>query len=223
MTTSAPAASAEKTGRHQRSVKNYLIDSRFQLKYTGIIVGATLVISLILGLFLWSTSNKVVDESRKISDVVKMSIKDDPVYGDNPELTKAFSDSSSESDQKVLAQQRAMMVGVIGGLAVLVVLIGLLGIYFTHKVAGPIYKMKLLHKQVGSGKLSFRGGLRKGDELQDFFESFQAMVDSLRERQEKEITDLEAGIAAAKEAGASEDALAKLTAVRDEMKRSLET
>ena len=237
MTTSASAAPAEKTGRHQRSVKNYLIDARFQLKYAGLMVAVTLALSVVLGVFLWSTSNKVVDESKKVSDVVKMSIKDDPVYGDNPELAKAFNDSAGDSDQRVLAQQRAMMTGVVGGLGVLVVLIGLLGIYVTHKVAGPVYKMKMLLGQVGAGKLTFRGGLRKGDELQDFFEAFQSMVESLKARQEREVKELEEALAAVKAAGhhkcascgaeqtenSSEDSLAKIVAVRDEMKRGLES
>ncbi len=188
MTPSAPAAPADKqaTGRHQRSIKNYLLDAPFQLKYTGYLVGVALVISIVLGVFLWRTSGKVVEESnhvaeesKKVSDVVKMSIKNDPIYGDNPELMKSFNESSGDSDNKVqqqqdkvAAQQRQMLGSVVGGLTLLVVLIGLLGIYFTHKVAGPVFKMKQLLKQVAQGKLNFpRRGLRKGDELQHFFES----------------------------------------------------
>jgi nitrogen fixation/metabolism regulation signal transduction histidine kinase len=239
MTTSAPAAPAEKkSGRHQRSIKNYLLDAPFQLKYTGYLVGVALVISIVLGVFLWRTSNKVVDESakvveesKKVSDVVKMQIKDDPIYGDNPELTKAFNDSASDSDNKVAAQQdkvgaqqRLMLTSVIGGLTLLCVLIGLVGIYITHKVAGPIYKMKLLLRQVGQGKLTFpRGGLRKGDELQHFFDVFLKMTDDLKARQQREVEMLEAGIESAKSAGASEETLAKIVAVRDEMKASLDS
>ena len=220
MTTTAP--SAEKTGRHQRSLKNYLIDSRFQLKYTGFIVGATLLLSIILGVFLYTTSNKVVEESKTVSDMAKTQIKDDPIYGSDPDLMKSVADSTADVDQKVLLQQRAMMIGVVGGLTVLVVLIGLLGIYFTHKVAGPVHKMKGLLKQVGGGKLSFKGGLRKGDELHEFFETFQAMVDSLRARQQKEIEQLEAALVVAKEGGASDASLEKIGLVRDEMRRVLE-
>jgi hypothetical protein len=223
MTTQAPAAPAEKTGRHQRSIKNYLLDAPFQLKYTGYLIGVALVISIVLGVFLWRTSNKVVDESNKISDVVKMSIKNDPIYGDNPELMKSFTDSSAESDNRVLQQQRAMLGSVVGGLTLLCVLIGLLGIYITHKVAGPVYKMKMLLKQVGQGKLNFpRGGLRKGDELQHFFDAFLKMADDLKARQRNEVELLEAGIASAKSSGASDEALAKIIAVRDEMKASLD-
>ncbi len=223
MTTQAPAAPAEKTGRHQRSIKNYLLDAPFQLKYTGYLIGVALVISIVLGVFLWRTSNKVVDESNKISDVVKMSIKNDPIYGDNPELMKSFTDSSAESDNRVLQQQRAMLGSVVGGLTLLCVLIGLLGIYITHKVAGPVFKMKQLLKQVGQGKLNFpRGGLRKGDELQHFFDAFLKMADDLKARQRNEVEMLEAGIASAKSSGASDEALAKIIAVRDEMKASLD-
>jgi geranylgeranyl reductase len=54
------------------------------------------------------------------------------------------------------------------------------GIVFTHKVAGPIFKMKRLLRQVGAGKLVLRERLRKGDELQHFFEVFEEMVAELR-------------------------------------------
>jgi len=220
--TAASSPAPEKTGRHQRSAKNYLIDKRFQLKYTGFIVGMALVISIILGAFLVSTSRSVVEESKKVSQVATKNITDDPAYADNPELLKSFKDAADEQDRVTMARQRTMLASILGGLTLLVLFIGLLGIYFTHKVAGPIYKMKLLLRQVGQGKLNFRGGLRKGDELQDFFEAFAEMTASLKERQAKEIALLESGIEAAKTAGASTESLEKIVTVRDEMKRALE-
>ena len=77
------------TGRYKRSVRNLLIDSRFQLRYTAFLVIVAVVVSVVLGGFLYRTSREVVSESQKVvslsqnvSDVVKMSIKDN--YGDNP-------------------------------------------------------------------------------------------------------------------------------------------
>lgn len=223
-------------GRHQRSIKNYLLDARFQLKYTGFLVGVALVISGILGTFLYATSNevvaqsqKVVDETKKVSDVVRMNIKEDPIYKDNPELTKAFNDESVVSEQKIIAQQKellrkqtTMMMVLVIGLTLMVFLLGIVGIYFTHKVVGPIYKMKMLLRQVGDGKLNFQGRLRKGDELQDFFETFQQMVDKLKDRQAKEVATLEAAMAEARHDGAGEASLNKIMSVRDEMARALE-
>ena len=104
----------------------------------------------------------------------------------------------------------------------MVVLIGLLGIYYTHKVAGPIYKMKLLLGQVGRGKLNFQGRIRKGDELQDFFEAFESMVDKLKERQRIEVEQLEQAMEAAKSVGAGEDTIAKIEVVRDSMRKALD-
>jgi hypothetical protein len=234
MATSAQAAGS--APRYKRSVKNYLIDSRFQLKYTSFIIAIALVISAVLGAFLLNTSKqvvaesaKVVDESKKVSDVVKMSIKNDPIYGSDPELAKAFADASGGSDAKIIeqqkaleAQQKTMMYGLFGGLGLMVVLIGLLGIYFTHKVAGPIYMMKSLLKQVGEGKLNFNRRPRKGDELQDFFETFTVMVGDLKKRQEGEVEKLTEALEAAKSAGVSEDAVAKIASVRDEMRAALD-
>jgi nitrogen fixation/metabolism regulation signal transduction histidine kinase len=246
MTTSAqPAASAPK---YKRSIRNYLLDARFQLKWTGYIILVALVISALMGFFLWLSSRTVTQQSEKVimqgealiweskknSDLVRMQIKDQ--YADSPELSEQFDKDAQELDKNLQDKRRQleenaaqtkkhqvrMITYLVAGLTLLVVLIGLLGIYFTHKVVGPIYKMKLLLKQVGEGKLNFQGRLRKGDELQDFFAVFAAMVEKLKERQRREVEELEGAMSAAKDSGASEDAIGKIARVRDEMKAALE-
>ena len=52
----ASAAPLPTTGRHQRRLRNYLLDSHFQLKYTGYLVGIALLFSISLGLLIWRTS-----------------------------------------------------------------------------------------------------------------------------------------------------------------------
>jgi nitrate/nitrite-specific signal transduction histidine kinase len=231
-------------------MKNYLIDSRFQLKYTSYMLIAALIVAGVLGTFLWQTSQsvveqsksvasqsrKVADESRKVSDSVKMQIQRDPEYGADPELAKAFASASGSSDAEItkqsdavlkqqadlVEQQSRMRIVIVGVMALLVCAFGLLGIYFTHKVAGPIYKMKLLLTQVGDGKLNFEGRLRKGDELQDFFETFATMTDKLKARQSKETENLSRAIEAAREGGLGDATLAEFARVRDEMKAAID-
>lgn len=220
MTTSAaPAAPAPP---YKRSVKNYLIDRRFQLKYTSYILVVAVVISGILGAFLVYTSNAVVAESRKVSDVVRMQIKDDPIYGSNPELLKAYTSQADEGDAKVAGQQRMMLGGIVGGLGLMCVFLGLTGIVVTHKMVGPLYKMKMLLRQVGDGKLNYQGKVRKGDEFQDFFEVFADMVVKLKERQRNEVEELTVAVELAKKSGADAEALQRIEAVRDEMRAALE-
>jgi hypothetical protein len=246
MTTSAQPAPAARP-KYKRSIKNYLLDAKFQLKWTARIIFVALGISALLGVFLIRTSQQVTEQSQKViaqgsalinesqknSDLVKMQIKDD--YGDSPELAKAFNKSADDLDKQLHEkhkaleaqaaqtrdQQRTMILSLVAGLTLLVLLIGLLGIYFTHKVVGPIYKMKLLLKQVGDGKLNFQGKLRKGDELQDFFVVFEGMVDKLKARQAEEVATLEAAMAEAKATGASDAAISKIAQVRDEMQAAL--
>ncbi|MCU0693318.1 MAG: hypothetical protein MUF54_18160, partial [Polyangiaceae bacterium] len=91
-------------------------------------------------------------------------------------------------------QQHKTMYVLFGGLAVLVTVIGLVGIIFTHKTAGPVYRMSLLHGKVGDGQLRVETGLRKGDELQDFFSTFVSMVDQLRVLHTQQVDRLEAVI-----------------------------
>src|SRR5205085_1188468 len=142
---------------------------------------------------------------------------------------KDFEKESLTYDKKVddqqaalVKQQNTMLYVLVGGLALLVILIGMLGIYITHKVAGPIFKMKRLLRQVGEGKLTIDGRLRKGDELVHFFETFQTMVEKLRERQKREIEELEKAIELAKAGGASNESMARVILVRDEMKSALD-
>lgn len=222
--------------KFKRSIRNYLLDSRFQLKYTGWMLFGAIIISAVLGTFLLKTSNEVVAqsekvaaESKKVSDVMKMQVKDDPVYALDPVLAKAVGSAASSSDAEVQNQQRAllqkqrgMLNTVIGALLALVVLIGALGIYTTHKIVGPIYMMKLLLKQVGDGKLNFNRKPRKGDELQDFFEAFSRMVEKLKKRQRLEVERLEDAIDAAKAQGLSKEAIERFEAIKNEMRRPLE-
>src|SRR5258708_25714351 len=115
--------------RHQRKIKNSLLDSHFQLKYTGYLVATAILLSVVLGALLWSSSREViaqsqetvkqgqetvergqevVRESQKVSTVVHMNIVKDPVYGSNPELAAVFNESAREQDNRLEAQQKKL-------------------------------------------------------------------------------------------------------------------
>ncbi len=250
-------------GRKQRRLRNYLLDRRFQLKYSGYLVAIAAVLSIALGFILWRTSRsviaqsheavaqgqqvvargrEVVSESRKVSAVVQMNIVKDPVYNDNPALLDAFKTDAKKQDQRLEDQQKAlekqaaalkvqstqlakrqhtMFLSLCIVLTLLVLGVGFAGIVVTHKVAGPIFKMKRQIREVGEGKLKIPSKLRKGDELVDFFEAFEAMVRSLRANQAREIEMLESAIAKL-DGKTDEQALQSLRALDEEMKASLE-
>ena len=234
-------------GAHKRSVRNYLLDSRFQLKYTGFLVLVAVLISAVMGSVLYTTTRKMVeesakvvdlsrkvsDESKKVSEVSRMNIKD--LASDSPDLLAEFNKEADEHDRTLAEQQDAIaanqallitrqkvLIGsLVGGLALMVALIGVLGIYFTHKVAGPVYKMKRLLRQVGRGNLRVEARLRKGDELQDFFDTFTQMVAGLRDLEKKQLDELDRAVDAL-ERGAKSEATASLDTARDAMRLTLD-
>jgi methyl-accepting chemotaxis protein len=257
----AATASTMSSGRHQRRMRNYLLDRHFQLKYSGFLVGIVLLLSISLGIVLWRTSGaviaqsrdavgqgeqavslgrEVVTESRKVSAVVQMNIVKDPVYSDTPALLDAFKTDAAKQDERLKRQQqqleaqsaslklqserladkqRAMLLTLCVVLSLLVLGIGFAGIIVTHKVAGPIHKMKRQIRDVGEGRLTIPGKLRKGDELVDFFDAFDHMVKSLRARQEREIALLDAAI---EKLRSEPEALEPLRELRTEMQSALD-
>jgi methyl-accepting chemotaxis protein len=256
MDTTVPE-SVRVSGRHQRHVRNYLIDPRFQLKYTAFLVGLAVAFSLVLGGALWrmgsealSLSRTAVDkametvqrgqdlvrENQKVSTMARMTI--DRAYADQPELGRVFSEEDErraaslraeqarlEGDaQRLLAEaeglaqkQQTLMMVLVAGLSLLVLFIGIAGVVITHKVAGPIYKMKRQLREVGEGVLRRPSKLRKGDELVHFFEAFEDMIERLRQRQKYEVGQVDEVIAAIERGGESSAAVDHLYMLRNHM------
>ena len=125
------STAAAPAGRHQRSARNYLLDPHFQLKYSGLLVGLALFLSVALGLILWNTSTKVIEQSqraveqgretvergqetvergkevlvqsKRVSQVVAMNIAKE--YKDDPELAKTFAEEAAKDERKLEEEQ----------------------------------------------------------------------------------------------------------------------
>jgi methyl-accepting chemotaxis protein len=205
---------------HRRRIRNYLLDSHFQLKYASFLVSVAIVISALMGGVLHATtramvvesvlaveeSRKAAEESKKVSAVTRMNVRD--LAAESPELVAAFEKEADAYDKVIaehenaavahqvmlLERQRRMLTALVGGLTLMVLAIGLLGIYFTHKVAGPVFKMRRLLRQVGEGNLQVDARLRKGDELKSFFDSFTNMVAALRDRDARQLDEIGSAI-----------------------------
>ncbi len=158
---------------------------------------------------------EVVSESRKVSAVVQMNIVKDPIYQDNPDLLAAFEGDAKAQDDRLAAQQaglerqrqalatdaarlerfqRTMLFTLVGVLALLVLALGAAGIVVTHKVAGPLFKMKRHLADIAAGNFATPGSLRKGDELVDFFQALRDMIDSLRGRTEEQLALIDSAL-----------------------------
>ncbi len=248
--------------RSQRKLRNFLLDPRFQLKWTGYLMAVTLLVGGALSMLLWRTGREAISESQAavasaqeavqvgqqvlkksqdLSAVVKMNIAEK--YSDNPELGKLFTTEAQKGDEVLLArqkkfeqdaahllsqsteishQQHLLDLTLGGSLLMLALVIGCMGIVVTHKIAGPIYKMKRQFHDLAEGHLRMPSPLRKGDELGSFFAAFEGMVQSLRDRQEREIRRVEEILRSVRENPTDPGLPEELSKLRAEMQAELD-
>lgn len=183
------------------------------------------------------TGQQLVQESQKVSAVVSLSLIKNTDYADHPEVNEAFASDNQQLTAKMLERQQllerqalalgqnakalrtrqtSVLVTIFGTLSVLVVALGLLGIIFTHKVAGPVFKMKRHLRQLREGQLVEPAPLRHGDDLRDFFDEMCAAIRALREREQEDLVVFEAALVGLSN---SDDALRAKIEARCEAKR----
>lgn len=248
MTSQKPANEMDSVspGRHQRHLRNYLLDPKFQLKYANWAAAIVLVLSVGLGALLWRTSGEMLEqssaavalgeemlaESRKVTEVVSMSIARDPVYGSNPALKAAFegdalaqSQAHQEKQERLRLQAQALRAQsetfsriLVAALAGLVLVLWFGAIVLTHKIAGPVYKMRRQLRVFAKGDWSRPSPLRKGDELRSFFAAFESLVDSLRSERRTQLAMIEDAMV---DVPTTSPAYGRLKALREAMTKSL--
>ena len=238
MTSPAPTRSA-----HRRQVRGYLLDPRFQLKYTGLLVGVVLTVMVALGLVIYRTANVASDsadlaatqaeralkESDTASRVLRMSAaamgEDGAELGRTLDLEQAESDRAYKREILEIGQRRAgveqqrrrLVQLLLGGGAAVLVLLSVLGIFITHRIVGPVFRMKRLCRQVGTTRLDVKVELRRSDELEDLFDTFVQMTYSLKALQVGRLATLDATIAKAEAASVPGEVMDGLRALRAQL------
>jgi methyl-accepting chemotaxis protein len=117
-------------------------------------------------------------------------------------------------------------------IGVVIVIMSVLSIFITHKIAGPVYRLKKVLAEVAAGKLGVTITLRKNDDLQDLAAGLNVVVGDLREfvttlKADHEVLsrclgELEEQAALADQGEAGRELLARLQASRQSMARTLD-
>jgi nitrogen fixation/metabolism regulation signal transduction histidine kinase len=248
----APASGASAASTQappKRLLRNYLLNPRFQLKYTAMICMVAVVLMTGLSVVIAriadtassqasiavSQAESAFRESKTSAEIIHTNALMNA--GDNPELVARInadlrrdndrleaSLAESRTQRASIEQNRKNIRFVLGGAGLLLVLLlGLAGIVITHRLVGPVFKLKRLLRVVGSGKLDIKERLRKGDELEDLFEVFLSMVASLRQTQTEEIAQLDEALKDADASKLAPQTIEKLHALRKRMHDSLGT
>jgi nitrogen fixation/metabolism regulation signal transduction histidine kinase len=230
--------------------QTYLIDPRFQLKWTGYLVVVVVLVMAVLGFVIFRTAARASDTASIAVEQAKKAYEESKsnniltrrtmelAGGDNPALQQVMNDSLNDVDaqseknlaevrqrQADIARDRTHMQLLLGGSGLaLVLLLLLMGIVITHRVVGPVHKIKRLLRRVSTGRLVIEDRLRRGDELEDLFDTFLQMTYSLRAQQLARIKTLDGALRRAEAAGAStpEEVIDGMRALRAQLVLGLE-
>jgi len=131
--------------------RRYLVRKGFQLRYVGLILAVALLSALISGYTVYHNSWILLGD--KLANVYPQG-----------ELVSIF---------------RSVNVKLAINLIFISILCVGLGIIASHRIAGPVYRMKVFLTGVISGDYTKRLKLRKSDELTDLADVINRLVDKL--------------------------------------------
>ncbi len=197
----------ETAKHHKRKIRNYLLDVGLQMRYTAYMIAVAVLLTAALGF-------KIYEATRDTSKVIFMTGLVDPSI-------------TQELESQFRANDRVVLFGIAGFGLLLVVSIFGIGIWITHKVAGPLFNIAMACMRVRDNKLppTLRN-LRKGDELQAFYTSFREMYDAIRARTSSDAQVLGTAIAALEAQETKppkiQEVLAELRDLRRQKEESLE-
>jgi HAMP domain-containing protein len=192
--------------KRQRRLKNYLLDRRFQLKYTGMVLLVTVAVAGVLGYVAY-------DFSKGQTEAFTAQLAAQPDL--DPETASDLERFAKQEDRRV---RNAIFAGVF----LMTLALGITGIIVTHRVVGPAYRMRRLFEHVGEGRLEVTTGIRKGDELQELYHSFAEMVESLREQRAEDVERLEDTLTKLEAAGVESAYTVELRTLLDRIRKNVD-
>ncbi|MBR4571193.1 MAG: HAMP domain-containing protein [Candidatus Riflebacteria bacterium] len=127
----------------------YIIKTGLQLRYMGILTACMLTVAMSVGWIIYHTSWKQIINTPDLS------------------VDKLYLIFENVNNQ--------LLWWILGFVAI----IGVISIFVSHKIAGPVYRLEESTKLIASGDLTHRVHLRQGDELGDLQDAFNEMTESL--------------------------------------------
>ncbi len=207
-------------GAKDRKLRNFLLDARFQLKFAAYFVALSLVIAAFLGVFIVRTTSSLFSQLSESVEARKKAAETSRELGtctvnneltanmDDPALVSSLAEKSKKIDAEYEAEQKAAQAQsievqkqqqqtlwvMLGVLFLFIVGVAFVAIVITHRIVGPLFRIKRMAREVASGVVRPPTyGLRPSDELQDLFAVFSEMVTALRARTEADLSAVRAG------------------------------
>jgi len=140
----------------QRATRsNYFIQKGLQVKFTFILVMIVMLVATITLFNLYIIGDYVIQNTNTLIELRDMRSFIMTVF--------------------TIVGWRIVILGV-----VCVLILAIIGIFYSHQFAGPSYKLEKCLKEISEGNLSFSIRLRNGDALHNVADSVNYLVDQFR-------------------------------------------
>lgn len=130
--------------------KQYLVAKKFQLKYVGIILVLMFLTAALCSYVVYYTSMILMGE--KLANVYPQG--------------------------RLISIVKIVNLRILLSVILVTPLVTLIGIFLSHRIAGPIYRMERFMDSLTAGDLTSRIYLRRGDELMTVASSINRLADS---------------------------------------------
>jgi len=140
----------EKPAKFKRT--QYLVQKEFQLKYVGMILALIFLTAALCSYVVYYTS--MISLGEKLASVYPQG--------------------------RLVSIVRAVNFRILLSVIFIAPLVALVGLFASHKIAGPIYRMELFLKAMGEGNFASRITLRTGDQLTTLADGMNNLADSMR-------------------------------------------
>jgi hypothetical protein len=175
--------------------RRYLVDLRFQLKWTLIITLAGGLTATVFSGLLWrslSEQNALLAEALRTDDTLRKRSADILVLLLNMPHTTAAERAkyeqrfgalqgehrrSQQAKHALRAHNRHARYWVVGAVVLITAALFVWGVLLTHRVAGPLYVIRGHFRAFLEGQPIQRRPLRKGDELQELYAAVCAALE----------------------------------------------
>ena len=177
---------------------NYLISKEIQGAYmVSFLVPLTIMLVLMAGIFVIGLRSGVASSiesvNRDVNDRLAASLVgiEEPTARhyrnaiDDVRQLLSGGDSKRNRDKNVDAIVSSLMYVLIPGFLLAIIQIVLLTIFFSHKIAGPVFRIELACKRVIDGDYQEKIYLRDGDKMKNLASLFNQMTEITRERLQK--------------------------------------
>jgi HAMP domain-containing protein len=143
---------------HKRSIKNLIINPSYQFRY-----------------IFWLTSSG-------LGLVALNSIIAYSYIKENYVTLVEMGPMTDEARIQMYLELKHLILALGSTSLCFILVVGALGLFLSHRTAGPMYHFKRVFDEIRHGKTQQRVRLRPGDEFREVAESFNEMMDSLKPR-----------------------------------------